>query len=146
MRIRAKGDSDQDISAVSEVRRTPSLRRVALVVDDDPDDRQRAAEILEAEGYVVIEASDGEAALDLLRRTTRLPDVVLLDWQMPRMDGEAFLRAMHEHDMLRALRVVVTSGNPRAALPYGVPFVPKPIAGPLLVHLLLGRLKTRRVT
>jgi CheY-like chemotaxis protein len=137
-------EAGDDFSAVSEIRRrTLPVGGVVLVVDDDPDDRAHAAEVLEAEGYAVVEADDGEVALDLLRAMKEPPAAILLDWQMPRMNGEAVLRALREDHVLRTLRVVVVSGDPRAALPYGVPFVPKPITGALLMHLLLARPRRR---
>jgi CheY-like chemotaxis protein len=140
-------EASDDFSAVSEVRlRRPPVGRFVLVVDDDPDDRERAAEVIAAEGYAVVEADDGAAALDLLRAMKEVPAAILLDWRMPRMNGEGLLGALREDRVLRTLRVVVVSGDPRAALPYGVPFVPKPITGALLMHLLLGCAKRRCAT
>jgi CheY-like chemotaxis protein len=133
-----------DFAAVSEVRRRPArIGEVVLVVDDDPDDRAQTAEVVAAAGYAVVEAENGEVALDLLRAMKELPAAVLLDWQMPRMNGEALLRALREDDTLRAMRVVVVSGDARMALPEGVPFVPKPITGAHLMHLLLARAQQR---
>ncbi len=57
-----------------------------LVVDDDETLCKAIALVLEDEGYTVFQASNGEAALDVLR-TVGTPLVVLLDWMMPVMDG-----------------------------------------------------------
>jgi len=54
--------------------------------------RKVARRILEANGFTVTEAGDGQQALDACR--SRLPDCVLLDWNMPVMDGLTFLKAL----------------------------------------------------
>ena len=57
-----------------------------LIVDDDPDMRMVARMVAEDCGWdVITEASDAEEALDLLRAAT--PDVVLIDFHLPGMDG-----------------------------------------------------------
>jgi two-component system chemotaxis response regulator CheY len=68
------------------------MTRSCLVVDDSRVVRKVARRILEANGYTVAEAGDGQQALDACR--AGLPDVVLLDWNMPVMDGITFLRLL----------------------------------------------------
>ena len=68
------------------------MPRKILVVDDSRVVRKVARRILEANGYAVSEAGDGQQALDACR--AGLPDVVLLDWNMPVMDGITFLRQL----------------------------------------------------
>ena len=63
-----------------------------LVVDDSSVIRKVARRILEGLDFEISEAEDGEEALDACRR--HMPDAVLLDWNMPRMDGYEFLRAL----------------------------------------------------
>ena len=63
-----------------------------LVVDDEEAVRSSAAEILRGEGYEVIEAPDGEVALDLLGRHP--VSVMVLDIRMPRRDGVSVLEAL----------------------------------------------------
>ncbi|NPU14531.1 response regulator [Bradyrhizobium sp. 83012] len=60
-----------------------------LVVDDSSVVRKIARRILEELGFSVVEAEDGERALELCTKT--LPDAILLDWNMPVMDGYDFL-------------------------------------------------------
>lgn len=67
------------------------MPHTCLVVDDSRVVRKVARRILEAHGYTVVEAPDGQQALDACRQG--LPDCVLLDWNMPVMDGLSFLRA-----------------------------------------------------
>jgi two-component system, chemotaxis family, chemotaxis protein CheY len=63
-----------------------------LVVDDSSVIRKVARRILEGLDFEISEAEDGEQALDVCR--LHMPDAVLLDWNMPRMDGYEFLRAL----------------------------------------------------
>jgi len=63
-----------------------------LVVDDSGVIRKVARRMLEALGYAVDEAVDGEDALKACLGS--MPDAVLLDWNMPNMDGLAFLEAL----------------------------------------------------
>ncbi len=66
-------------------------QRTCLVVDDSLVVRKAARCIIEGLGFAVTEAKDGREALEACR--THLPDGVLLDWNMPVMDGITFLRA-----------------------------------------------------
>jgi two-component system chemotaxis response regulator CheY len=63
--------------------------RTCLVVDDSTVIRKIARRILEEMDFQIIEAEDGEKALEACKRS--LPDAVLLDWNMPVMDGFEFL-------------------------------------------------------
>jgi two-component system chemotaxis response regulator CheY len=69
----------------------PPPGATCLVVDDSRTVRRVARRMLEAEGLAVREAEDGRQALEACRAA--LPDAVLLDWNMPVMDGLSFLRA-----------------------------------------------------
>ncbi|HTZ69989.1 MAG TPA: response regulator [Acetobacteraceae bacterium] len=66
--------------------------RICLVVDDSRVVRKVARRMLELHDYIVMEAEDGAKALDSVRQT--MPDVVLLDWNMPVMNGLEFLLAL----------------------------------------------------
>lgn len=78
--------------------------RRALVVDDSPTVRKIVRRIMESLGFLVTEAGDGEAALEALRGERS--DVVMLDWNMPVMDGMAFLRAMKGDPALATTTVI----------------------------------------
>jgi two-component system chemotaxis response regulator CheY len=64
--------------------------KTCLVVDDSSVIRKVARRILEGLNFEILEAEDGEKAMEVCRRG--LPDAVLLDWNMPVMDGHEFLR------------------------------------------------------
>lgn len=66
--------------------------KTCLVVDDSKVIRMVAKKILQELGFEVIEAADGSEALESCK--INLPDSVLLDWNMPVMDGIEFLRAL----------------------------------------------------
>jgi two-component system chemotaxis response regulator CheY len=84
--------------------------RDCLVVDDSRVVRKAARRLLEGLGFAVREAEDGAQALAACRDA--LPDVVLLDWNMPVMDGLSFLRAARaEHGAERPLVVLCTTEN-----------------------------------
>ena len=68
------------------------MSRTCLVVDDSRVVRKVARRILEANGFAVTEAADGQEALDTCRQT--MPDCVLLDWNMPVLDSISFLRSL----------------------------------------------------
>jgi len=78
-----------------------------LVVDDEDSIRTSLAGILEDEGFRVMFANDGVTALDAVRK--ELPDLVLLDIWMPRMDGIETLRKLKE--LYPALLIIMMSGH-----------------------------------
>jgi two-component system chemotaxis response regulator CheY len=63
-----------------------------LVVDDSSVIRKVARRILEGMGFQIREAEEGQQALEECRR--QMPDAILLDWNMPVMDGYDFLKAL----------------------------------------------------
>ena len=63
-----------------------------LIVDDSSVIRKVARRIVEGLQFDVTEAEDGEQAVAVCRN--RMPDAVLLDWNMPKMDGYEFLRLL----------------------------------------------------
>ncbi|MBA4793562.1 PleD family two-component system response regulator [Phenylobacterium sp.] len=78
--------------------------RTCLVVDDSRVIRKVARRILEDLGFDVAEAADGAEALAWCR--TCMPDVVLLDWNMPVMNGLEFLRRLRKEPGGEAPKVV----------------------------------------
>jgi CheY-like chemotaxis protein len=82
---------------------------LALVIDDDADQRAVTRLLLEHEGYDVIEAENGAEGLSLLDHVD--PVVIVLDLQMPIVDGFEFLRARAAHGVAPHSSVVVCSGS-----------------------------------
>jgi len=81
-----------------------------LVVDDDPDIREMLGMLLEFEGYVVRLAEHGQAALDDLHANPR-PCCIVLDLQMPIMDGWAFRAAQRRDAALADIPVIVVTAS-----------------------------------
>ncbi|MHC4954789.1 MAG: response regulator [Planctomycetota bacterium] len=81
---------------------------VHLVVDDSRTVRTFMRRILEDLGVDVIEASDGREALDLILGGAS-PDLVFVDWDMPVMDGIAFIRTIRASDLYADLPIVMVT-------------------------------------
>ncbi len=84
------------------------MPKTILVVDDEPDAVDFVREVLEGEGYNVITASDGAKGLSTMRSET--PDLVILDVQMPEMDGFQVFQEMKRDDALKPIPVVMLTG------------------------------------
>jgi excisionase family DNA binding protein len=82
---------------------------LVLIVDDDERLREYVRVNLEAEGYVVREASSAEEALSALGEES--PDLILLDVMMPEVDGWEALRRIQEHTGVGAIPVIMFSGK-----------------------------------
>jgi two-component system, cell cycle response regulator DivK len=80
-----------------------------LIVDDHPESLELVRAILEHAGYHVTEALDGNEAVAVALRCP--PDLVLLDLQMPGMDGFATLRAFREEPQLNSIPIVAVTAH-----------------------------------
>ena len=114
---------------------------VVLVADDDPVMRLLMLEMLDSVGLVGIEAEDGAQALALAH--ARAPDLILLDVEMPKMDGFAACRAIRDLPNGATVPIVmVTGGDDLEAVTNAyeagaTDFVSKPINWPILGHRVL---------
>ena len=84
-----------------------------LVVDDDPDARARLRIVLQRSGWSVVEAANGQEALDIVSHA--VPQLILLDLTMPVMDGFTFLHALREMPDCRDVPVVVLTARDLSA-------------------------------
>ncbi|MBN1835582.1 MAG: response regulator [Spirochaetales bacterium] len=85
------------------------VRRVVLVVDDEPLNCKLVRAILGKEGIEVIETGDAESALSLARAES--PGVILLDLQLPGMGGLEALAALKRDSATREIPVVILSAG-----------------------------------
>jgi two-component system chemotaxis response regulator CheY len=86
-----------------------------LVVDDSAVIRKVARRIIEDIGFTVSEAEDGGPALELCAQS--MPDVILLDWNMPNKDGYAFLQELRQTEAgLRPKVIFCTTENDVGAI------------------------------
>lgn len=88
---------------------TPERKPTILVADDHEDTRVILRHYFEAMGYDVLEAHDGEQTLACMQ--TSHPDAVVLDIQMPRMDGIQVLRAVRGNGSLRDIKILALSAH-----------------------------------
>lgn len=81
-----------------------------LVVEDDQDTRFLYAEVLQSEGYQVLEASDGTSALEVLKANPAI-GLILLDLTMPGMSASEFLAKQKEASKADPIPVITISGR-----------------------------------
>jgi len=107
-----------------------SLKKV-LVVEDNQDNREMVVKALKFNGYQVIEAVDGQEAIEKAKAEN--PDLILLDIHLPKMDGyEVTKRLKGDYDVrsipIIALTAHAMKGNREEALAAGCDgYIPKPI-------------------
>jgi DNA-binding response OmpR family regulator len=118
-----------------------------LLVDDDPDLTELLAALLENAGHTVRVARDGEEGLEFVG--ARLPDLVLLDVEMPRLTGPEMSYRMFVHDVgQEKIPILLLSGVTnlaRVANLVGTPyFLPKPCAIEAVLGLVAKAVVERR--
>lgn len=91
---------------------TPRVLRI-LVVDDDVEVADVLREILEEEGHQVFVAHDGESAVALALKS--LPEVALLDFGLPDMDGVALAGRLHANPATAGIRLIALTGSEESA-------------------------------
>jgi CheY-like chemotaxis protein len=101
-------------------------RFAVLVVDDDQDIRESLRDVLEAEGFPVVCAANGDDALHLLAQGPR-PGLIVLDLMMPVMSGWEFLTIVGRDEELATIPVAVISASGGTPPPRGATcFLRKP--------------------
>jgi signal transduction histidine kinase len=88
---------------------------LVMIVDDDADVRDAISPLLRKRGYETAEAVNGKDALEQLRAGLR-PQLILLDLQMPVMDGHAFAEVCAEDPELASIPIVVVSSDTASAV------------------------------
>jgi CheY-like chemotaxis protein len=83
-----------------------------MVVEDFEDNRFMMRRLLEMSGYRVVEAEDGQEAVELATR--ELPNLILMDLSLPVLDGLAATRRIREHAELRMVPIVAVSAHDTA--------------------------------
>lgn len=102
-----------------------------LVVEDNQDNREMVVKALKFNGYQVVEAVDGEEAIEKAR--TEHPDLILLDIFLPKMDGYEATRRLKGDTSLRNIPIIALTahamkGSMEEALAAGCDgYIPKPI-------------------
>lgn len=88
------------------------MNQVILLIEDETELRQILARTLKSEGYEVVEAADGNEAIDYLRdRNTPRPNMILLDLMLPGMNGWSVRTELLKDPLLARIPIVVLSGT-----------------------------------
>lgn len=139
---------------LSHVSLPPALRRLdcvamvndsfpcVLVVDDNEDVRYCLASILSLSGYAILQAGNGQEALAVVEEHG-FPHAIVLDLNMPVMDGYAFLEHRAAHPDLSCVPVLVISGavdSEQARAHGATDCLAKPVAIPILLDALTSLL------
>ncbi len=122
------------------VEKGPSVAHKILLVEDNVQNRYLMTFLLERSGYSVTVAEDGQEALDSLAAET--PDIILMDMQLPRMDGYEATRRIKSDERLRGIPLVALTahsmkGDRAKAVEAGCDeYVTKPVDADGLVALI----------
>ena len=113
------------------------MKKRILVVEDQDDNRQIIRDLLSAKGYELVEATTGEEGLNLA--TTGKPDLILMDIQLPGMDGYEVTRRIKAKPELNHIPIIVVtsyalSGDDKKAFDAGCNgYVTKPFSPRVLL-------------
>jgi len=120
-----------------------------LVIDDEPFFREATALALQREGYETHEAADGLAGAEIARRL--LPDLIICDVYMERMDGYALLEDLRKDPVTATIPFILMTGmgdtaGMRRGMELGADdYLPKPFTGPQLFSAVEARLAKQQV-
>ncbi|MDQ3652517.1 MAG: response regulator, partial [Acidobacteriota bacterium] len=123
---------------VADARRTTTV----MIVDDSPSVRRVTSNMIKNNGWQFLTAKDGLDALETLQIAAELPHVILLDVEMPRMDGYELLAALKRQEAYRAIPVVMITSRTgekhrRKALDLGATdYLSKPYDDEMLLNLI----------
>ena len=114
----------------------------ALIIDDSRAMRGIIKRIITPLGFDAIEAENGQDGLEKLKQFSDTLELILVDWNMPVMDGLQFIKILREDESLRRICVIMitTETEPaqmaRALLAGADEFVMKPFTGEILIQRL----------
>ncbi len=121
------------------------MQRKILIVEDNERNRVLLRDLLRHHGYAILESGDGGTAVRLARE--HLPDLILMDIQLPVMDGISALKALKEDAATQGIKIIALTaftmkGDRERMLEEGFDeFLPKPVdirGLPVLIRSLLG--------
>jgi CheY-like chemotaxis protein len=113
---------------------SPPDKRTVLIVDDDTASREALAHLLRTQGYRSSQAENGLQALEQLEAAISPPDLILLDLDMPVMNGREFLsRLAYLQCIARPIVIIITGQDPR-----GIPGAAAVLRKPVSISQLLG--------
>jgi two-component system chemotaxis response regulator CheY len=104
---------DPQLSTLSNDTKSGIAARI-LIADDDTSSRELLRAILESSGYEVVEAADGVEAME--RAADFPPDLVILDIQMPKMDGLAAAQALRKIPSFEKTPIIALTASTKGVL------------------------------
>ena len=118
-------------------------RGTVLIVDDTPDNLALLSDALDAQGYMVLVALDGQSALNRIQR--RRPDLILMDLSMPQMDGFEASRLIRRNALCQAPIIVISANafaddRERSIAAYCNDYLAKPVHIPALLERIQQQL------
>jgi chemosensory pili system protein ChpA (sensor histidine kinase/response regulator) len=122
--------------------KTKDKELTVLLVDDSPSVRQLTSNIIKNVGWTAIVAKDGLEALEILQDIGKLPDIILTDVEMPRMNGYELLASLKRQENLQAIPVIMitsraTQKHRQKAIDLGVSdYLTKPFEDTKLVEII----------
>jgi diguanylate cyclase (GGDEF)-like protein len=85
------------------------LKEKILIADDDSDILDVIRITLEAEGYQIIEAHDGEEAVDMVKKSA--PDLLITDFKMPKMCGDEVCKTLKQDILIQHMPIIMLTGK-----------------------------------
>jgi len=143
-----RGDANSATTARTTANRTggqtPTARKTlsVMIVDDSPSVRRVMSNLIKGANWQFTTAKDGLEALEVLQAAPRQPDVILMDVEMPRMDGYELLAALKRQETYRHIPVVMITSRTgekhrRKALDLGASeYLSKPYQDEVLLNLV----------
>ncbi len=95
--------------AVVRQKELAAVKPIILVAEDSEDGREMLEMMLRLKGYDVVVAADGLQAVELA--LTKVPDLILLDLELPQLNGLAVTKNLRRHPKLKAVPIIVISGH-----------------------------------
>ena len=108
---KASSPSTPQLLVSSSPRLEQSRQILVMIVDDSPSVRHITSKLIKNAGWEFIVAKDGLEALEALQEAADLPDIVLTDVEMPRMDGYELLSSIRRHARLEQLPVIMITSR-----------------------------------
>lgn len=137
-----KTATNDNLQTTGKALRTQKSALNILIVDDSPSVRHLTSNIIVNAGWTAILAKDGLEALEILQESRELPDAILSDVEMPRMDGYELLSSLKRQENLRAIPVVMITSRAnqkhrQKAFDLGVSeYLTKPFDDAKLIHII----------
>ncbi len=100
-----------------------------MIAEDDPKIRDLFSKVLKSQGYDTVEAKDGEQAIKIYDDLQEKPNIIVLDFRMPKVDGLEVTKEILKRDP--TTNILMITGDPRVNQKYlfdtGVKFKAKPV-------------------